>query len=526
MNDTLIKMPNEQNISFKNTLDNLLSTRKELSKTNYILEQKYEENAILRNQIKKLEINNETLIKKNKELEKEIFLSKEEKNDIEQKLKKENEFLNEQTKNLRLEYEQRFTDLKKELEKSYKNMKKDEFDSKIKNSNSLFDMEKNTLKEKNKELEKQNINLEQNIKNIKKELDELTKENNDLKIENISLNENKKLFNTMRIDIKADKEKDKEKQKNILMINELKIELNMARKEISRLNNLLNGYKTQNNQLTIKFEQIKKEKDNEIENLRFSENLHKKQIFDISTNLRQKEKQIIEVQSELDVVINTKNNLEKNFQIEKRKYENESIEIQKELNILKEYFKKDNNDKKKENKEKAITSGDYFQNDTIDMYEEMQQLRKYIDKRNSECDEILEEYNKLKNENNVLKNKLNDMKLEYEKNIGLDNKYGIEGRKLYDKIEKLKKEKMIILNKKNFYKQQCILCNEIIDLIKEKLTKQQYKEIENDKIFRKLQNEKLKNKAENDDNYNNYNNIKNNEDDISEHISYSESIPK
>ena len=221
-------------------------------------------------------------------------------------------------------------------------------------------MEKNTLKEKNKELEKQNINLEQNIKNIKKELDELTKENNDLKIENISLNENKKLFNTMRIDIKADKEKDKEKQKNILMINELKIELNMARKEISRLNNLLNGYKTQNNQLTIKFEQIKKEKDNEIENLRFSENLHKKQIFDISTNLRQKEKQIIEVQSELDVVINTKNNLEKNFQIEKRKYENESIEIQKELNILKEYFKKDNNDKKKENKEKAITSGDYM----------------------------------------------------------------------------------------------------------------------------------------------------------------------
>ena len=148
----------------------------------------------------------------------------------------------------------------------------------------------------------------------------------------------------------------------------------MARKEISRLNNLLNGYKTQNNQLTIKFEQIKKEKDNEIENLRFSENLHKKQIFDISTNLRQKEKQIIEVQSELDVVINTKNNLEKNFQIEKRKYENESIEIQKELNILKEYFKKDNNDKKKENKEKAITSGDYFQNDTIDMYEEMQNL--------------------------------------------------------------------------------------------------------------------------------------------------------
>ena len=67
--------------------------------------------------------------------------------------------MNEQTKNLRLEYEQRFTDLKKELEKSYKNMKKDEFDSKIKNSNSLFDMEKNTLKEKNKELEKQNINL-------------------------------------------------------------------------------------------------------------------------------------------------------------------------------------------------------------------------------------------------------------------------------------------------------------------------------------------------------------------------------
>ena len=49
MSNPIIQMQSEQNISFRNTLDNLLSTRKELSKINYILEQKEKECALLIN---------------------------------------------------------------------------------------------------------------------------------------------------------------------------------------------------------------------------------------------------------------------------------------------------------------------------------------------------------------------------------------------------------------------------------------------------------------------------------------------
>ena len=40
MSNTLLRTQNEQNNTFKNTLDNLFSTRKELAKANYYIEQK------------------------------------------------------------------------------------------------------------------------------------------------------------------------------------------------------------------------------------------------------------------------------------------------------------------------------------------------------------------------------------------------------------------------------------------------------------------------------------------------------
>ena len=61
MSNQLISMQNEPNISFRNTLDNLLSTKKELSKVNYILEEKEKEWAFLINKIKNKELDIDTI---------------------------------------------------------------------------------------------------------------------------------------------------------------------------------------------------------------------------------------------------------------------------------------------------------------------------------------------------------------------------------------------------------------------------------------------------------------------------------
>ena len=46
------------------------------------------------------------------------------------------------------------------------------------------------------------------------------------------------------------------------------------------------------------------------------------------------------------------------------------------------------------------------------------------------------------------------------------------------------------MNKKKYYKEQCKLSNDIFEVIKRKLTKEQLKEIENDKSFKQLINMK------------------------------------
>lgn len=77
---------------------------------------------------------------------------------------------------------------------------------------------------------------------------------------------------------------------NNQLINELKTGLNMSKNEIQRLNNIVNGYKSQNNKLTMELGQINKEKENEINSLKFTIELQKKQIIEISSNEKLKEK--------------------------------------------------------------------------------------------------------------------------------------------------------------------------------------------------------------------------------------------
>ena len=130
-------------------------------------------------------------------------------------------------------------------------------------------------------------------------------------------------------------------KKNIVMnnqlINELKTGLNMSKNEIQRLNNVINGYKSQNNKLTMELGQINKEKENEINSLKFTIELQKKQIIEISSNEKLKEKKLIEVQSELDVVSNTYKNLERTNQA----LVNDYNDIINDFNLLKENILKD-----------------------------------------------------------------------------------------------------------------------------------------------------------------------------------------
>jgi hypothetical protein len=304
-------------------------------------------------------------------------------------------------------------------------------------------------------------------------------------------NQKKFILNEEKINIK------KNSEINNKYIEELKLELNLAKSQAQNLNNILNGYKSQNNQLIIEFNQRKKEQTNEIDSLKFSVELQKKQIIEISANLHMKEKKLIEIQSELDVVSNTYKNLEKANQIlikEKNEATKDFQEIQNELNLLRTYL----NEKEKDNlnvNDSIKIGGGSLEFDNSKLNEELEQLRKYVNIRNKECDEINKNLNSAKDEKNILINNLNDMKLELEKYkilAATNNK-----DTLYKKYQKIKKENEINLNKKKYYKEQCRLCNQIIDLIKTKLTKQQNTEIENDKTFQKLIDIKCGNKFDN-----------------------------
>ena len=143
---------------------------------------------------------------------------------------------------------------------------------------------------------------------------------------------------------------------------------------------------------------------------------------------------------------------------------------------------------------------EYDELDTEKINEELQQLRKLVKMRNEECDEIIEKYNLIKEEKKILNNDLNDMKLELEKNRGLGIIPDYKKNELYEKIDKLKKENKIISNKKKYYKEQCKLSNDIFEVIKRKLTKEQLKAIENDKSFKQLIN--LKSSGNKLENYN------------------------
>ena len=109
-----------------------------------------------------------------------------------------------------------------------------------------------------------------------------------------------------------------------------------------------------------------------------------------------------------------------------------------------------------------------------------------------------------------MKEKINELQKELEKsknNIFSDKDLKLRGndmrkkdkdlKEIYEYIDKIKKENKIILKKKTYYKEQCKLYNQIIDVITKKLTKEKYDEIEKDPSFQRLKSIINKYKIEN-----------------------------
>ena len=90
MSNTIFQMPNNSINNYEKTLDDLLSTKKQLSQTSALLEEKEKIKNNLLNTLEKFKNENNKLTKENEKLKKNISLLEEEKNKIENKLNKEN----------------------------------------------------------------------------------------------------------------------------------------------------------------------------------------------------------------------------------------------------------------------------------------------------------------------------------------------------------------------------------------------------------------------------------------------------
>ena len=162
MSNTLFANPNDQIDNYKKTLDDLISTKKELALTSNDLNAKIKEYDNLLKKTYTIQPLVDKLTKENDNLKRELF-QKIQENEF---LQKENKNFNEEIEKMKEEYENNFNSIKDKIETTYKNRIKDEIEN---NCNLL-------LKEKKLELfqlqEKMSISEKEN----KRQMDLFEKE--------------------------------------------------------------------------------------------------------------------------------------------------------------------------------------------------------------------------------------------------------------------------------------------------------------------------------------------------------------
>jgi len=143
------------------------------------------------------------------------------------------------------------------------------------------------------------------------------------------------------------------------------------------------------------------------------------------------------------------------------------------------------------------------ENDPDIINDELQRLKNLIKQRNSECDNLNNNLNILMEEKKILINKVNDLQLQLDSNkrygfadsyvggVDLNEKY-IDKKSVNKYVENMIKLNKEYLKKKKYYKDQCKLFNQVIDVIMKMINKEQIKQIEKYDAYQKLMNNNLK----------------------------------
>ena len=458
----------ENYLNYKDILDELLEYKKLVVKLEKELISKEDEKSLLLNNLNSLK----------QQYEKEIA-----------DLKDQIIELNNKNKEL--------TDINLKLE----NEKDDcvfQFKKEIENLKRLNSATNNLVQNKN-EINKKIIDLEkiknEEIAELRAKISALNKEKNNIEME----------FREYKInqpnDIKMTKERDKH---NFNFAENIENEKDKMKKSIESMKEQVRKNEDSNiNKISeLTFAQFKEEKNNYLKDIRLIEEKHNYEVNKLkekneslnnkinvlNNDLSYKEAQLYEMQRKLDkmnienkalensnnILLNendclkdeTQNNLTNLSNLINRR-EKEIVELE---DGYKTSIKKLRNDLRE------------YKNKLIEKEKENFELKNKINKINEEKKSLIDKMMKIQNENENNSAYLNSNKKaikEYEKdNYIFEKEEEINNLNKY--ISKIKKEYFEAIEKKKYYKTQCKIFNDKIDIIKNNISKEQLQKIENE----------------------------------------------
>lgn len=397
---------------------------------------------------------------------------------LNQKLKEtsdENDLLKEQIDNMKFNHEKEINSLKviKSLDKNGKS---------VANRDDLLELEKIkneeilSLKTKNVLLQKEKNSLEIKLKEYQ------ISSNLDInKIELINKDLSKNNFEAF------EKIKNEKEDLYVKILEEVRKEV--SKKENNKaLNTIVSNWKQEKEKYLKDIENIQKEYLEEIKSLKNENLILNSKITHLTNQISYKDLQMIDIQKKIDQLNFTYTNLEKDNNIllsENNELQKEKADFKNNLNNIKVLI----GQKDEEFSEKIKHYEEEIKTKQTEINKNMEEL----DKKEKEINELKNDYNKIKEEKKEIIDKFKNFDDEDELKNDDNNlneklkRYEID-RYIYDKneeinslnkyIAKIKEDYYKILDKKKYYKQQCKMINDKIDIIKKKLTIQQKQEIE------------------------------------------------
>ena len=214
-------------------------------------------------------------------------------------------------------------------------------------------------------------------------------------------------------------------------------------------------------------------------------------ITDLNNQISYKDIQLLDIQKKID-----------NINITYEKLENDNNLLLKENNELKEEgedLKNALNNLKiliQQREDEYILTQKISENKIKKLTNDLNKYKEILDNKEKEINEMKDNLNKIKEEKKYLIDKIKEINDEYELNSeNINYKYKNKYIKnyeidkiIYEKdeeinslnkyISKIKKEYNELIDKKKYYKNQCKISNDRIDIIKNNLTQEQIQKIE------------------------------------------------